>query len=142
MIKFKEGALLTQEEIEELLPDLDAIEKWAKGLKEYCLQEALKGRRFRGFKVVEGRSSSVITDVQKVIEKVTAEGYEEVMCYKPREAISASDFKKLLGKKKYDEIVAPFVEKTKGKPTLVEESDKRPEYEVTTALDDFKDDIE
>lgn len=140
--KLKEGALLTQEEIEELLPQLDYIEKWAKNLKDYCLNEALAGRKFKGYKLVEGRSSKTISDQQAVVNKVTEAGYDEVMCYKPKELLSASEFEKLLGKKLYRELVEPYVSKTPGKATLVDESDKRPELGVSSAINDFKDDID
>lgn len=142
MMKLKDGPLLTQEEIEELLPELDYIQKWAKRLSDYCLKEALAGRKFRGFKLVEGRTSSSFDDPQAVIKAVVDAGYEEILCYKPKQVISASDFKTLLGAKKYREIIEPHIVKTPGTPTLVEESDKRPEIGVSSAINDFKDDIE
>lgn len=42
----------------------------------------------------------------------------------------------LLGKKKFNEILNGMIEKPEGKPTLVPDSDKRPE--IHTAKDDFK----
>jgi len=43
---------------------------------------------------------------------------------------------KLLGKKKFSEILNGLVEKPQGKPALVPESDKRPP--MNTAAADFK----
>ncbi len=142
MLQLKDGPTLTQEEIEEILPNLDYIQKWAKNLSDYCLKEALAGRKFKGFKLVEGRKpAATLDDPQAVIKAVTDEGYDEVLCYKPKQVISASDFKKLLGTKKYREIVEPHIVQASGSPTLVEESDHRPEYGVNSAVEDFKDDI-
>ena len=45
---------------------------------------------------------------------------------------------KLLGKKKFAEILKGLVEKPQGKPALVPESDKR--SEMNTAQEDFKED--
>ena len=45
---------------------------------------------------------------------------------------------KLLGKQKFNELLADYIIKPQGKPTLVPESDKRPE--MTTIIDDFKED--
>ena len=42
----------------------------------------------------------------------------------------------LLGKTKFNELLGGLVYKPQGKPTLVPESDKRPE--MNTAKDDFK----
>ena len=44
----------------------------------------------------------------------------------------------LLGKKKFSELLDRFIEKPKGKPTLVPMSDKRPA--IHTANEDFKED--
>jgi hypothetical protein len=43
----------------------------------------------------------------------------------------------LLGKKKFEELLSSLVDRPQGKPTLVPQSDKRPE--LNTAADDFKD---
>ena len=42
---------------------------------------------------------------------------------------------KLLGKTRFEELLAPYIEKPQGKPTLVPESDKRPA--MNTAKTDF-----
>ena len=42
---------------------------------------------------------------------------------------------KLLGKSRFEELLAPYIEKPQGKPTLVPESDKRPA--MNTAKSDF-----
>jgi hypothetical protein len=42
---------------------------------------------------------------------------------------------KLLGKSRFDELLAAYIEKPQGKPTLVTESDKRP------AMDNAKSDF-
>ena len=45
---------------------------------------------------------------------------------------------KMLGKKKFAEILKGLVEKPQGKPALVPEADKRPP--MNTAQEDFKED--
>lgn len=42
---------------------------------------------------------------------------------------------KLLGKTRFDELLAGYIEKPQGKPTLVPESDKRPA--INNAKSDF-----
>jgi hypothetical protein len=42
----------------------------------------------------------------------------------------------LLGRKQFSEILGDLIIKPQGKPTLVPDSDKRPE--MTTILDEFK----
>ena len=42
---------------------------------------------------------------------------------------------KLLGKSRFEDLLADYIEKPQGKPTLVPESDKRPT--MNTAKNDF-----
>ena len=48
---------------------------------------------------------------------------------------------KLVGKKKFTELASPYINKPEGKPTLVEESDKRPSI-VKTGVEDFQDEVQ
>ena len=41
----------------------------------------------------------------------------------------------LMGKKKFEEVLGPFIVKPQGKPALVPDSDKRPA--LNTAYEDF-----
>ena len=46
---------------------------------------------------------------------------------KPRELKTITDLEKVIGKKRFGEICGEWIDKPQGKPTLVPESDKRPE---------------
>ena len=52
---------------------------------------------------------------------------------KPRELKTITDLEKIIGKKRFAEICGEWIDKPQGKPTLVPESDKRPELDT----DDF-----
>ena len=52
---------------------------------------------------------------------------------KPRELKTITDLEKLIGKKRFNEICGEWIDKPQGKPTLVPDSDKRPELDT----DDF-----
>ena len=48
---------------------------------------------------------------------------------------------KLLGKKKFEELIGNYIDKPEGKPVLVPESDKRPALNKNKeAAEDFKED--
>lgn len=49
--------------------------------------------------------------------------------------LGVTAMQKLLGKCRFDELLATYIEKPQGKPTLVPESDKRPA--MNTAKNDF-----
>ena len=91
-------------------------------IKDYALDSALKGESFQGFKLVYGRSIRKYSDEDKVAEIVKAEGLDPYQ----HKVLGITDMTKLLGKKKFEELLAGLVIKPEGKPTLVPESDKRP----------------
>ena len=53
--------------------------------------------------------------------------------YKPREVLGITAMTKLLGKKRFEELLGDHVHKPEGKPTLVPVADKRPALELATA---------
>lgn len=131
--------LLTKEQIETLLPELDGIISWAKQVQEYALEQALKGVKYKGFKVVEGRSIRTFTNVDKVVDRLIGEGYDEGLLFE-RKLKTLTQIESLVGKKNFEPLLGDLVEKPQGKPTLVDESDKRPEFNPTTsAIADFED---
>ena len=88
--------------------------------------------KYAGFKIVEGRSNRKYTDEDAVADTVKKAGFDP---YEPK-LLGITAMEKLLGKKKFAEILKGLVEKPQGKPALVPESDKRPE--MNTAQEDFK----
>ena len=131
----KDPNLLNIEEIAEILGQASDIEKWAKEIKDYALDEALKGTRYPGFKLVEGRSNRKIEDEDALATVLLKEGYEEDKIYKPKTLEGITNLEKLIGKKKFTELAGELITKPPGKPTLVSEDDKRPELD--SAEEDF-----
>lgn len=113
---------LSNAEVTEILTKVDQIIAWCNDIKDYALDSALKGERFDGFKLVYGRSIRKYSDEEKVAEVVKAEGLDPYQ----HKVLGITDMTKLLGKKKFEELLAGLVIKPEGKPTLVPESDKRP----------------
>lgn len=129
---FASPALLSDEEIVGILGKVDRLASWAEDIKEYALQEAINGKKWDGFKLVEGRSIRKYVNEEKVIEIVEKAGFDPFI----QKLLTISDMEKLLGKKKFSEILGNWVTKPTGKPLLVEEGDKRPELNM--AKTDFK----
>lgn len=127
---------LTNDEIAKLLHSADDVMDWAKELKEYALDRALAGTAFKGWKVVEGRSNRKITDEEGLASALIEEGFSEEEIYKPKSLEGITKLTKLVGKSEFDDLSAGYIEKPKGRPTLVVESDKRPEY--STVADEFE----
>ena len=139
--KLYDAMLLTDDEVASLLPRLSEMKKWCADIEEFALNQALSGVHYNGYKVVEGRSSRKIVDADSVQKLLLDEGFKENEFLKPKELLSITNLEKLVGKKKFTELASPYINKPEGKPTLVEESDKRPSI-VKTGVEDFQDEVQ
>lgn len=125
--EFKQPELLEDHEISDILKRLDLLTDWAGSVKKFALQEALGGRKWEGFKLVEGRSVRRYTNEEEVAKVVLAKGWSEDNVYN-KKVVGLTAMEKLIGKPAMTSILGPFIEKPPGAPTLVPESDKRQEY--------------
>ena len=119
---FKLPPLLEDSEIEVILSRADQLVSWVNDIKEYALQQAISGKDWTGFKLVEGRSNRRYTDEGAVTQAVTNAGFDPY----ERKLLGITAMQKLLGKSRFEELLSAYIEKPQGKPTLVPESDKRP----------------
>ncbi len=128
---FKLPPLLTDTEIEVILGKVDELVSWASDIKEYALQQALSGKEWTGFKLVEGRNNRRYSNEAAVIDAVEKAGFDPY----EKKLLGITAMQKLLGKSRFDELLTAYIEKPQGKPTLVPDSDKRPA--MNTAKNDF-----
>lgn len=140
---FKPPAMLTVAEIADIIEQSASLEKWAKLVCDYALEQAYKhGVEYPGYKVVEGRSNRKYSKTDSEVAKIlTDNGYQEsdILVHKLK---GITDIEKLLGKKTFAEVLGSYVVKPPGKPTLVCSEDKRPAINsAMQAQEDFKNDI-
>lgn len=138
---FKSPQLLTNDEIAEILEKAEELQKWAKNVQDYAYDQATNhGIKFPGWKLVEGRSNRKYTDEDAIVTKLKAEGYAEDVIFAPRKIWGITEMEKKIGKKLFEEYLDGLVVKPEGKPTLVPETDKRPEISsAASAASDFSD---
>lgn len=108
-------------------------------METYALSAVLEGKEVKGWKAVEGRSTRCWNgDTDAVIQRLAALNYPEDIAFE-RKMLTAPQLEKVIGKTDFTNNFSDLVIKTKGKPTLAPESDKRPAYtQGTTATEDFK----
>lgn len=134
---FKQPGMISMSELVKVLPTLNRISSWIESVFAYISSEAINhGVPIEGYKVVEGRSRRVFTDTKAVVEKAVENGYTDL--YK-KELISLTEFEKMMGKKKFAELLGEYVVKPPGKLNLVPDSDPRPAVDLNhTAEDEFQ----
>jgi hypothetical protein len=74
-----------------------------------------------------------------VEKKLTSEGYTEDQIF-DKKLVGITAVTKLLGSKRTAEILEGLIIKPPGKPVLVKQADKRPEW--NSAVEDFKEEVE
>ena len=122
---------LEDREVEAVLAKADELVSWVGDLKDYALQQALAGKKWPGWKLVEGRSNRRYVSDEAVAAKVEEAGYSPY----EKKLMGITALTKLLGKRRFDELLTDLIEKPQGKPVLVPETDKRPA--LHTAAEDF-----
>jgi hypothetical protein len=133
-LDFQTPETLNVEEIAEVLKQAEDLQRWVRDVKEYALNQAHRhGVKFPGWKVVEGRSVRKYADEEAVARRLQEEGHDPYR----KVLLTITELEKQLGRKRVGEVIGDLIEKPPGKPTLVPETDKRPEI-LTAAAEDFK----
>ena len=138
--EFRLPPLLTDAEIEDVLGKLSDITKWANDILAYATDAALNhGKQWSGYKIVAGRSIRKFKNEDAVAKAAKANGYKDI--YR-QSLITLTEFEKLMGKAKFNEVLGDLVYEPPGKPTLVPITDKRPALNVSNAKNEFNEIME
>ena len=129
--EFRPAFLMDDSEIEEVLDKADDFVNWINSVKEFALEDAMKGKKYDHYKLVEGRSNRKYIDETKVINVVKEAGYSPY----EEKLLSVTGMQSRLGKARFEELLGNLVVKPRGKLTLVSRDDKR--QEVNPASVDF-----
>jgi hypothetical protein len=125
----------TDLELLEVFEKSDRITNYLEAVKDHIYKEALAGKKFPGYKLVEGRSNRKIVDEQKAMTILQTAGYDELIYLNKIVKLKGlGDLEKNLGKANMGKYLGEVIVKPEGKPALVPESDKRPEL---NSADDF-----
>lgn len=134
-MEFRQPALLSDDEIAEIIKVSDDLAKWAADVYAFAQDEAIiHGKTWKGYKLVEGRSNRKYTSDAEVEEAAKAAGFTDI--YK-KSLIGVTEMERLMGKKEFARVLGSLVYKPQGKITLVPDSDKRDAIIKTTAAADF-----
>ena len=132
---FKQPGLIPITELAGILPVLNRISAWIEAVFAFVSGEAIQhGVPIPGYKVVEGRSKRIFTDPKAAAKVAMENGYTDL--YK-QELISLTEFEKMMGKKRFSELLGAYVVKPPGKLALVPDDDPREPVQTEKAAQDF-----
>lgn len=123
----KKVEMLSDDEIEELLPNLDELIQYANDVKEFALKRAMKGHKWKGFKLVHAKVQRKIGDEEAVIKVLKDNGFDP---YANQKIATITELTKRLGKEKFKELVNPYITIQEGSILLVPEADIREEAKI------------
>lgn len=125
--------LMTDGEIVEMIGKIDRYKSWLESINQYAYAEAMKGKKWDGYKLVEGRSARKIVDPDKVRDKLLKTYLEDEVLNISLKGIT--DLEKLMGKKVFAAEIGEYVKSQPGAPKLVPDSHPGKDYERDTASD-------
>lgn len=125
--------IMTDEEIVEMIGKIDRYKSWLESINQYAYTEAMKGKKWDGYKLVEGRSARKVVDPDKVRDKLLKTYLEDEVLNISLKGIT--DLEKLMGKKVFAAEIGEYVKSQPGAPKLVPDSHPGKDYERDTASD-------
>lgn len=119
--RYEYPELLTEDEICDLIEKIDKYKGWLESVNKFVYDEALRGRKWKGYKLVAGRSSRVITDEEAVRQDLLTKKYleDEIFNIKLK---GIGDLERLVGKKRFSALYGQYVKSKPGNPKLVPDS--------------------
>lgn len=119
--RYEYPELLTEDEICDLIEKIDKYKGWLESVNKFVYDEALRGHKWKGFKLVAGRSSRVITDEEAIRQDLLTKKYleDEIFNIKLK---GIGDLERLVGKKQFSALYGQYVKSKPGNPKLVPDS--------------------
>jgi len=128
---FKEpDGMLEEDELLEVYEIADRVKSYLEEVQQYVIDAALRGKKWEGFKVVQGNGRRSIPDEDLAMKTLKEDGVSESLYTKETIKLEGlGNLKKVLGKERMNRLLGDLIVKSEGKPTLVKESDSRPEVD-------------
>lgn len=137
--EFKEPDMLSDEEIVDILEKAPRFVEWVNSITSYAQDMAVNHNKiWPGYKLVEGVSRRKWADEDQATQAIFARlpelSEDQIFDTKLK---SITNIEKLVGKKRFADVLGDVTIKPEGKPTLVPMDDKRPALGFEQAKADF-----
>lgn len=123
------------------LPMIGPLEQWIESVRSKALSCLLAGETVPGYKMVRKRGQRKFTDMDSALARLREAGYEDTQILKDPALKGLTDLEKLVGKKKFGEMMDGLLVKTEGEPTVAESTDRRKEMTPAACFDGIEIDV-
>lgn len=127
---------LTDEDVKKVITNGPALAAWVKKVTEDAVDRLERGKEVPGFKLVKGRGRRSFRDEDDVVDALFGEDFD----FYEHKLRSLTDLEKVLGKKKFNQLLGANIITVEGKPTLAPADDDRPGIGAKGA-DEYDDDL-
>lgn len=138
---FPDPQLLSGDELIAIYKKIPNIDAWFKKVNSFLFEEALAGKKWPEHKLVAGQNRRSWTKDSDVVKILSEQGYGDASFLNEPKLKGITDIEKLVGKKIFPTILSEVVMFKKTSPSLVHESDKRPELGLNQTIADFSEDL-
>lgn len=141
--EFNDPRLLSDTELLDIFKISDNVGKWVKKVYAYIFDEAMNGKKWEGLKLVDGQNRRAWTDPTQALNVALDNGMVFDKITTPAKIKGITEIEKLATKALFPTLFGDVVFYKKTSPSLVPESDKRPELisREEQAIKDFDDDL-
>ena len=130
-IEFRQPALLTDEEFEQVLSKAQNLRTWVNDVEEYALEQAIEHNKIpQGYKLATSVTHRKISDHALAATVLVEKGMDEQAIWEPRKLKSIASLEKLGPKGQVTAWLGDLVLRPEGQPKLVRAKE--------TAQEDFK----
>jgi len=136
---FADPQLLTDNQLTDVYAKIEAVSKWFSSVQAYMYSEAMGGKKWDGLKLVDGQNRRGWSDEQAARELLAGNYKTEDFTNVKMKGIG--EIEKLVGKKNFPIMFSEVLESKRTSPTLVDESDKRPEMVKEDYFEDLDEEI-
>lgn len=135
-----EVQLISDDELIDMYAKIPLIKKWFDKVTDHLYQEALGGKKWEGYKLVDGQSRRGWLDETEAMIRLDFQGIDQEK-FLTTKLKGIGDIEKLVGKKEFPVLLGEVVGFKKTAPSLVPESDKRPALGIDQAKMDYSEDL-
>lgn len=110
------------------------ITLWLKRVKEQAFKDAINGEKIPGYKLVQGKMGNrKWSDESKVLDALKNEDISPDSVTETK-ILSPAQVEKLIGKKKFKQLLNDYTTRAPGAPSLVADTDPRPEFDSQASI--------
>lgn len=140
---FTDPKLMNDEELIDVYSKIANIDAWFGKLRSYVFEEAMAGKKWPGYKLVDGQNRRAWSDPEEALRIAEEQKYDIDKITTPAMIKGITELEKLATKALFPTLFGSVVMYKKTSPSLVPEDDKRPELvdREQQAINDFDDDL-